>query len=98
MIKDDADHLYIGVTKDPQQRLTYHNERRGAQFTKQAVAYSIHHQDTFKIVFLEEHETLAEARRREIQIKKWRREKKEMLIDRYRKGLETNPTAPMKQE
>lgn len=73
--------LYIGITDDPKQRLKYHNERRGAQYTKR--------DSKFKIVFLEQYETLAEARKREIQIKKWRRDKKEMLIERYGKGLQT---------
>ena len=81
MIKNSANKLYIGVTKNPQDRVVYHNEKRGAQFTK--------HIPTFEIAFLEQYETLAEARKREIQIKKWRREKKEVLINRYRKGLET---------
>ena len=72
---------FVGVTKDPGQRLKYHNEKRGAQFTKRDAK--------FEIVLLEEHETLIEARKREIQIKKWRRDKKEKLIERYQKGLST---------
>jgi len=72
--------LYVGVTQNAEKRITLHNTRRGANFTKQG---------SFSIVFLEHHETLAEARKREIQIKKWRRDKKEMLIERYKKGLPT---------
>ena len=81
LIKNSANKLYIGVTEDPATRLKYHNEKRGAQFTKRI--------PTFEIVFLEQHPTLADARKREIQIKKWRREKKEMLIGRYWRGLPT---------
>jgi len=81
MIKNSADKLYIGITDNPLQRLKYHNEKRGTQFTKRI--------PTFEIVFLEKHKTFAEARKREIQIKKWRRDKKEFLISRYQKGLET---------
>jgi len=81
MIRNSYRDLYVGITDDPEQRLKYHNEKRGAQYTKR---------DTkFRIVFLEQHTTLAEARKREIQIKKWRREKKEMLIKRYQEGLPT---------
>jgi len=81
MIKNSHGDLYVGVTDNPQQRLKYHNEKRGALFTKR--------DSEFDIVFLEEHPTLADARIREIQIKKWRRDKKEKLIERYRKRLPT---------
>lgn len=62
MIKNSADKLYVGVTQSPKDRVTYHNQKCGASFTK--------HIPTYKIVFLEKYVTLAEARRREIQIKK----------------------------
>ena len=81
MIRNSADKLYIGITEDPQVRLRYHNEKRGAQFTKLI--------SSFKIVFLEKHSDLVSARKREIQIKKWRRDKKEVLIKRYHDGLPT---------
>ena len=79
MIKNSVGKLYVGVTKNPQDRVSYHNEKRGASFTK--------HIPTYKIVFLEDYPDLARARKREIQIKKWRRDKKEVLIERYQKGL-----------
>jgi putative endonuclease len=81
MLKNSYNDLYIGITEDPQQRLKYHNTNRGALYTKR--------DSTFEIVFLEPYLTLAEARRREVQIKKWRRDKKELLINRYQQGLET---------
>ena len=81
IIKNSVGKLYVGVTQNPQDRVSYHNQKRGARFTKYV--------PTFEIAFLEEYKTLAEARKREIQIKKWRREKKEMLIGRYKKELQT---------
>ncbi len=81
MIRNSANKLYVGITEDPDSRLRYHNSQQGARFTKYI--------PDFEIVFLEEHLTMSEARRREIQIKKWRREKKEMLVKRYRDGLPT---------
>lgn len=81
MLKNSYGDLYVGITENPQQRLKYHNEKRGALFTKR--------DSKFQIVFLEEYLTLADARKREIQIKKWRRDKKEMLINRYKKGVST---------
>lgn len=82
MIKNSYDDLYIGITNNPEQRLQYHNEKRGALYTKR--------NSEFQIVFLEQHPTLTKARKREIQIKKWRREKKEALIERYKNSLPTN--------
>lgn len=81
MIKNSANKLYIGVTENPDKRINYHNSKRGAKFTKYTTDFSN--------VFLEEYETLADARKREIQIKKWSRKKKEFLIDKYNEGLET---------
>lgn len=82
MIKNSANKLYVGITTNPENRIVYHNQKRGAKFTKYI--------PDFKIVFLEKYENLVGCRKREIQIKKWRREKKDMLIDRYKQGLETN--------
>lgn len=81
MIKNTADKLYVGITDDPQQRLSEHNSKRGARYTSRI--------PTYKIIFLEKYSSPVEARKREIQIKKWRRDKKEILIQLYRKGLET---------
>ncbi|MBI2097594.1 MAG: GIY-YIG nuclease family protein [Candidatus Vogelbacteria bacterium] len=81
MIKNSANKLYVGISENPEERVGFHNSRRGARFTKS--------KPDFKIVFLEEYSTLTEARQREIQIKKWRREKKENLINKYQKGLVT---------
>ena len=81
MARNSWNDLYVGITDNPEQRLKYHNEKRGALYTKR--------ESKFKIVFLEKHSTLAQARAREIQIKKWRRDKKEMLVTRYKEGLPT---------
>ena len=81
MVQNSYGDLYTGITDNPEQRLIYHNEKRGALFTKR--------DSEFKIAFLEKHATLAEARKREIQIKKWRREKKEKLIWLYQHGQAT---------
>lgn len=88
MIKNSSKKLYVGVTENPQKRLATHNSKRGAQYTSTALTASKNKSD-FKIVFLEKYENLQLARRREIQIKKWHRDKKEMLIKRYSLGLET---------
>lgn len=83
MVKNSYGDMYTGITDNPQQRIKYHNEKRGALFTKR--------DSMFEIVFLEQYETLAQSRKREIQIKKWRRDKKDALIERYARGLPTKP-------
>ena len=86
MIKNKGNQIYIGVTKDPSRRLAEHNHKHGSNFTK--------NNSSFEIVFLEEYKDLVQARRREVQIKKWRRDKKEKLIKKYSQGLETNTNQP----
>ncbi len=81
MIKNEYGELYTGVSENPQKRVHHHNHNQGAQYTKRG--------GIFALVFLEEYPTLTDARKREIQIKKWRREKKEKLIELYNLGKET---------
>ncbi len=64
--------LYIGISKDPNQRLIYHKRSKGAKFTK----YS----KNPELVHTEELPDLISAIRREKQIKGWTRAKKEALI------------------
>ena len=80
MIKDVNNRLYVGITNNVDRRLATHNRKAGALFTSSS---------KFHLVFEEKYETLAQARKREVQIKKWRREKKEMLTLRYVNGLST---------
>jgi len=65
MIRNSIGKLYTGITKNPSERVSCHNNKRGSIFTK--------HIQNFKIVFLENYSTLSEARKREVQVKKWRR-------------------------
>ncbi len=65
-------HLYVGVTRNLLKRIERHKTKDGAEFTRR--------NKTFQLVYQEEFTTLLEARRREKQIKGWRREKKENLI------------------
>lgn len=81
MIKNLYGNLYIGITDNPERRLKEHNTKQGAGFTK--------NRDAFGIVFLEAQNSIKDARSREIQIKKWRRDKKEKLINLYKKGIKT---------
>lgn len=64
--------LYIGVTKTLDQRINTHNTGKGAEWVK------IHR--GARLVYSEPHPILGAARKREIQLKKWSRAKKEALI------------------
>ncbi|HBT81784.1 hypothetical protein A2757_03265 [Candidatus Giovannonibacteria bacterium RIFCSPHIGHO2_01_FULL_48_47] len=65
-------HLYVGYTGDIERRTERHKSGDGAEFTRR--------NKTEELVYVERFEALLEARRRETQIKGWRREKKENLI------------------
>jgi len=80
LAKDKRNKLYVGITENLQKRINTHNAKQGALFTKSG---------NFQIVFFEKYSTFIEARKREIQIKKWRREKKESLIMIFNQGLPT---------
>ncbi len=81
MIKNIKGNLYIGITQGPEQRIEHHNTKRGANFTKSS--------SSFSIIFLEEYPNIIEACKREIQLKKWSRVKKEKLIEMYYKNINT---------
>jgi len=66
------DSLYIGSCKDIKAREIKHNKGEGARYTKQ--------RRPVKIIYFEEYDILVEARRRESQVKKWTKIKKENLV------------------
>ena len=72
ILRGSKNHLYIGVTNDLNRRILRHRIGDGAEFTKR--------NQVSKLVYTENFSTLLEARRRETQLKGWRREKKENLI------------------
>ena len=61
--------LYVGCTNNIEKRLTEHNNlKRGSHYTKIRRPVILKYSESF--------ETLAEARRREAEIKRWTRKKK----------------------
>lgn len=68
--------LYIGVSDNPSRRITQHNSGVGAQWIKQ--------HGGGEMVYTEEYPTYLEAHRRELQVKKWSRIKKEHLIKGFK--------------
>ena len=65
--------IYIGVTSDLPARVHAHKEELVAGFTKQYGCKSL--------VWFEAHDDLQDARRRELQMKEWRRAWKIKLIE-----------------
>ena len=71
--KSFAGHYYVGISSDPIKRLDKHNKGTGSQMAKD--------QGGFILVYTSEaFQNKSIARKREIQIKKWSRAKKEKLI------------------
>lgn len=66
--------LYVGCTNDIKRRIIQHNNSKwGAHYTKIRRPVTLMYQESFT--------TLKEARRREAEIKRWRREKKLALFN-----------------
>ena len=65
--------LYIGVTDNLEARVQEHRNGTGDSFT--------HRYNCDKLVYFEEYSDINQAIDREKQLKKWRREKKDNLID-----------------
>lgn len=66
--------FYVGCTNNLEKRIEQHNESKwGAHYTKL--------RRPVVLKYFEEYKTLTETRRREAEIKSWRREKKIKLIN-----------------
>lgn len=72
--------LYVGVTNDLQRRVYEHSQGSIKGFTQK---YNCHY-----LLYYEEFNEIDQAIEREKEIKKWRREKKETLIDSKNPGRE----------
>lgn len=75
IMSNDSRTLYIGVTNDIVRRVYEHKQGSVEGFSKK---YHCH-----KLVFLEETHDVYTAIAREKQLKNWRREKKEFLINQH---------------
>jgi putative endonuclease len=73
------DSLYVGHAADVAVREQAHNDGRGAAYTRD--------RRPVRVVFTEPHASLESAVRRERQIKRWSRAKKEALVAGSMQGL-----------
>lgn len=64
--------LYTGYARDPERRAEVHNAGKGARYTagRRPVA----------LVYVEPFESVGDALKREHQVKRWSRERKERLV------------------
>lgn len=66
--------FYVGITVDPNERIIEHNSGKGSRFAVQ--------QGPFKLIYISQpFPNKSQARKREIQVKGWTREKKIKLIN-----------------
>ena len=70
---------YTGWTTDIRKRITVHNAKKGAKYTRARTPV--------KLVYLEQSDTKQQAMRREAQIKRLSRYEKEQLIKNSRKDV-----------
>ena len=71
--KARTERYYTGITNDPETRIIKHNIGKGSRMAKQ--------QGPFVLIYTSlPFPNKSEARKREIQIKGWKKEKKEKLI------------------
>ena len=68
--------LYAGTCVDLAAREAKHNDGSGAKYTRS--------RRPVRIVYSEEFETISEARRREAEVKRWRKVEKEYLAIHHR--------------
>ena len=69
--------LYIGVNNDLSTRLAQHFDERGKQKTFAGRYFC------FNLIYFERHSDITNAIDREKEIKRWRRDKKETLINSF---------------
>jgi len=66
--------LYCGQSKNLERRIKEHN------FDKHKSAKYTWARKPVKLVYFEKHKTLSEAMKREVEVKKWTKAKKEILV------------------
>jgi putative endonuclease len=67
--------FYTGITVDMDKRLHLHNSGKGARYTRS--------RRPCDLIYFEECDSESTARRRELEIKSWRRAKKEDLVSGF---------------
>lgn len=69
--------LYTGITTDVERRFREHQNKTGGHYTSS--------REVLRIAYTEEHPDRSSASKREAEIKKWNKQKKEAMV-RQRRG------------
>ena len=69
--KDET--LYVGITKNVTERVKCHNRKKASRYTRMRLPV--------ELIYKEPHPSKSSARKREIQLLKWSRAKKEALAN-----------------
>lgn len=72
--KSADNYYYTGISPDPKERIKKHNDGKGAQMAKERGPFTLMYKS-------KAYRNKSLARKREVQVKGWRREKKEKLIN-----------------
>lgn len=64
--------LYAGICIDLEQRVETHQNGKGAKYTRSRLPVTV--------VFHEQHQTKGDALRREAEVKRWSKQRKERLV------------------
>lgn len=75
ILRTSSNSLYTGQTNNLERRIKEHSEKKGRE------AKYLRRFKSFEVVYTEKHETRGKALKREIEIKKLTKEKKEALIN-----------------
>jgi len=77
ILRTSSNTLYIGQTNNLENRLKEHQNKSGKS------AKYVRYFDSVELVYSEKHPTRKEAMQRELQLKKWTKERKEGLINNH---------------
>jgi len=91
MVRCRDDSLYSGITVELENRLKEHNEGTGAKYTSARRPVTL--------VYCERYVNVSEVRKREAQVKRWSKTKKERLIVGFPRlrSEQANPTLSQKE-
>jgi putative endonuclease len=72
ILRTEKNTLYTGQTNNLERRLEEHRKKKGAKYVRNF--------ESFELVYSEECKTRGEAMKREAEIKRWPKRKKEKLV------------------
>ena len=81
MVKCSDNSIYTGISNDLKKRLDTHAQGNGSKYVRTRLP--------FKLIYIENSQSRSNALKREMEIKKLTKKKKELLVQLYNKKKET---------